>query len=554
MTTLNDFSVADLTIDVLAIYYNKLLGSIFRKEFSNAVTMSTDLTLTDGDTPIQRLDCNGADRIAKVPVGAAGNHPFLLINTTSSGSWTLTVKSNDGTTVLKVLDPGEFGFFYPDGNGEYLDIVQFDGSVYLTKDGLAEWDEQASDPSTPASGKWKLYFKSGGLYLIDDAGVVLGPIDPSQYLTKDGLKDWDQQGSTPSSPAASKMKLYFKSDEKLYKKNPSGTEVLIDSRIESNLLINGGGDFFQRPATPTTVVSMTDDAYNAPDCWYSLIQGSGATITQGGSIGKSKNSFKLTAGGTTNRYGIAQIKESVDSIPLRGQTIIAQFLVKPVNNAGSGTRKYRIAILEWTGTADAVTSELVADWTSSTFTTSGFFASTSKVLVGSASVTVTHNTETVVSVSGAVSANCNNLIVFMWVEDVPTHASDYALVGEFGLYPGNVAQDWHPDLISEVLLNCQRFGEVSGSVISYIPVAGNKTVLPTIPFKVTKYGTPTVICTSNSGAANKVGEYNAAGAFVADWTEGLTSIDSNGFFYFATGGGLTAGNTLRFTWKAFSEL
>jgi hypothetical protein len=35
--------------------------------------------------------------------------------------------------------------------------------------------EQASDPATPAAGLWELYSKSGGLYLIDDAGAVVGP-------------------------------------------------------------------------------------------------------------------------------------------------------------------------------------------------------------------------------------------------------------------------------------------------------------------------------------------------------------------------------------------
>jgi hypothetical protein len=36
--------------------------------------------------------------------------------------------------------------------------------------------EEASAPSTPASGKWKAYFKSDGLYIIDDAGVETGPV------------------------------------------------------------------------------------------------------------------------------------------------------------------------------------------------------------------------------------------------------------------------------------------------------------------------------------------------------------------------------------------
>lgn len=36
--------------------------------------------------------------------------------------------------------------------------------------------EEASTPSTPSSGKWKAYFKSDGLYILDDAGNVEGPL------------------------------------------------------------------------------------------------------------------------------------------------------------------------------------------------------------------------------------------------------------------------------------------------------------------------------------------------------------------------------------------
>ena len=36
--------------------------------------------------------------------------------------------------------------------------------------------EEAADPTTPSTGDWILYFKSGGLYIIDDAGTVTGPL------------------------------------------------------------------------------------------------------------------------------------------------------------------------------------------------------------------------------------------------------------------------------------------------------------------------------------------------------------------------------------------
>lgn len=36
--------------------------------------------------------------------------------------------------------------------------------------------QEGSAPSTPASTKWRLYFKTDGLYVIDDAGTETGPL------------------------------------------------------------------------------------------------------------------------------------------------------------------------------------------------------------------------------------------------------------------------------------------------------------------------------------------------------------------------------------------
>ena len=43
--------------------------------------------------------------------------------------------------------------------------------------------DQGSDPSTPASGKKKLYSKSGGLYIRDSAGNITGPMVAGRVLT-----------------------------------------------------------------------------------------------------------------------------------------------------------------------------------------------------------------------------------------------------------------------------------------------------------------------------------------------------------------------------------
>jgi hypothetical protein len=312
----------------------------------------------------------------------------------------------------------------------------------------------------------------------------------------------------------------------------------------TNLLINGGFDFFQRGGVAAQI-AMTDDAYNAPDRWYSLIQGVNATIGRLAGGSKSTNTCKLVAGGTTNRHGIAQIVESVNSIPLRESTVIAQCLVKPVKNAGAGTTKMRIAVLEWTGTADAVTSELVADWTSGTFTTAGFFSSTTLTLIGTASVTANHNEWTQLSVSGAVSAACNNLIIFIWTEDVPDHAADYVLLCEAGLYSGSTVQAWEPRAIQQELNLCLRYFEKNIPLdttpadnvdyaisLFYIAMAAGNAFRGHVDFKVYKMATPTMTFYRTSvGASNGKWSYAIVGtAWYPTGTVTIDAVNDAGFF------------------------
>lgn len=48
----------------------------------------------------------------------------------------------------------------------------------LDTDGLS-FQEQASNPATPAATDWRVFFKSGGLYVIEDTGTVYGPLQNS---------------------------------------------------------------------------------------------------------------------------------------------------------------------------------------------------------------------------------------------------------------------------------------------------------------------------------------------------------------------------------------
>lgn len=44
-----------------------------------------------------------------------------------------------------------------------------------TTTGYIDYTEQGSAPSTPSTGHWRVFTKSDGLYIVDDAGAVTGP-------------------------------------------------------------------------------------------------------------------------------------------------------------------------------------------------------------------------------------------------------------------------------------------------------------------------------------------------------------------------------------------
>lgn len=74
-------------------------------------------------------------------------------------------------------------------HGALIGLNDDDHPQYLLTTGLREWPEQGSDPTTPATGYWALYFKAAGLHYIDDGGVVTGPLGGGGATTFLGLTD-----------------------------------------------------------------------------------------------------------------------------------------------------------------------------------------------------------------------------------------------------------------------------------------------------------------------------------------------------------------------------
>lgn len=219
-------------------------------------------------------------------------------------------------------------------------------------------------------------------------------------------------------------------------------------------LINGDGVINQR-----TYTTVADDTYWC-DRHYVLCQTAAITPTILANVANGLPSMmRLTQSqATAQRMGNAQIVESIVARRLRGKTVTLGGKLR-----SSASQAIRYAILEWTGTADAVTSDVVANWSSATYTAGNFFLGSNLTVAAVGTITPSANTVTDFSLTATISAACNNLIVILWTE--ATAAQSVTLDMVWGLVEGNAsAETWpfgprHPQ---QELALCQRYYETSG--------------------------------------------------------------------------------------------
>ena len=247
----------------------------------------------------------------------------------------------------------------------------------------------------------------------------------------------------------------------------TGSTIKIDATGGGggNILINGGFDFAQRQA-PATLTSIADDVYCA-DRWYALTQT--AAIQYARAAGDTNSQYagqlKQNQAGA-QRVGIAQIVEATNSLPFRGRSVRFQFRAK-----SSTTTALRAAILEWTGTADSVTSDVVNDWTTATYTAGNFFLAANLTITAVMASTNATTSYADFSVTGTLGNSVNNLIIIIWTEG--TAAQNVTVdITQAGLYDGKVTVNWLPRQIAEELSLCQRYYEKSFS-IDVAPANGN---------------------------------------------------------------------------------
>lgn len=179
-----------------------------------------------------------------------------------------------------------------------------------------------------------------------------------------------------------------------------------------NRIINPSGQVQQ-----TATGAKGNATYSAWDQWYILTQSGNVTeiVTANAENGTPFLMRFQNTSGSSQRWGAIQWLESANCIDLRGKTVTFS-----VRGTVSSTDNIRMAILEWTGTADGMGTSLnpVNDWTSSTYTTGNFFKSTNMaVTVVSPSLTAGNSGVLAnLSATGTIGSSANNIAVFIWVE------------------------------------------------------------------------------------------------------------------------------------------
>lgn len=234
----------------------------------------------------------------------------------SSGPTTLTVgavadgevlKRSGGTIIGAAVGGGGVGDVVGPGAATDNALARFDTTTgKLIQDSAITLDDtgaitvpEMAPPSTPASGKVSVYAKSDGkLYIKDDAGTETdltatgtGTIAGSTGSTDNALLRADGAGGStvqssavtvdddgaitlpeiaaPGTPAAGKVVIYAKSDNKVYRKGEDGTEAELGgggggtNPTSDTLPYNNAGSFADSPIARLDAATVRAEVFHA---------------------------------------------------------------------------------------------------------------------------------------------------------------------------------------------------------------------------------------------------------------------------------------------------
>lgn len=305
----------------------------------------------------------------------------------------------------------------------------------------------------------------------------------------------------------------------------------------------------------TSQPDLADDSYCA-GVWNVLnstgnpdISGQGAGATD-----DYTRAFRCTFD-ATGQCGIVQFFTADDTRKLRGTTLSLSF-----DAWGTSVTSLRAAVLYWTGTADALTSDVVGTWLSggvnNTLAASWSYANTP-----GADITIT-SSQARYEVEGiAIPTSANNLAVFIWTPSSEA-SGDLFNVAKVKLEIGAIATPFSTPGLADEIARVQQFIYWTPDVISTIRLAmrsGTNSVVGYFFFPTTMRAVPTVFShnitgwTGGAPGTTTVGAFNYTTAAFVTITGALTT-GSTTFARESARIDFTAGTSFNGTAGSFCEL
>lgn len=307
-----------------------------------------------------------------------------------------------------------------------------------------------------------------------------------------------------------------------------------------------------------TFTGILDDVYAG--LWNSLHSGVTPTITgvAGGGSDSLARYLKFANGGTVYG-GIVQFLSNADTIPLRGQPVSIS-----ADLWGTNITTLRMAVIVWTGTADALTSDVVSAWGAGNPTLAANWA-----YIGTpADLTITTTRARFTVPNLTVPANAVNLGFFIWLPN--TEASgDFFNVARTKLEEGTTATDFTARPFAAEKILTEQFLEKSYNLALAIGtgnemdtnentgLGGACTVgdlaLAMRRFAVEKVKTPVITVYDTAGTAGKVSLRQQNGAITANITPTVDLLSTRAFRCYAAAT-LTTQRGILFHWLADARL
>lgn len=414
---------------------------------------------------------------------------------------------------------------------EYVDVVHYDGTgVILENADNNAWHDLRIFRAGGGSATYSIEWRGGSanaervraewVYQLSStvAGVVRGYSSYTYPATGIVIDALDIENGTPEPTVEAGGTARWGNGQAADANEPG-----------HNLIING--DFALNQLAPATNADKTAGF----DGGVVLTETDTVALTSvsGPETGQAQCMRMTQSQAVAQRMGYMFVVSSEDTIPLRGEGVALAARIRC-----SATADIRCAILEWTGTADAVAGDIVADWTSTTYTTAGFFESTTKnvltVVETAATAATWRDLAGPISVGGitaTVGASANNLIVFIWTEGAA--AQNVTLdIGKIRLLRGYMpVRDFPAERRAIAIERCERIVQKTYN-LSVAPATstgvgavhhnsqGNAQQSRWwAPFRTRMRTTPTCTVYSQTGASANVRDVTA-GADIAASTTG----------------------------------